>query len=67
MKRVYINGRLVGEKDIQLLNKPSQYVTLGRNAEREWPFTGYLHALNLGDECKMLEEVTGKQENKNGR
>lgn len=50
MERVYINDRLVSEKDIQLLIKPSQYVTLGRNAEREWPFTGYLSSLTLWDE-----------------
>ncbi len=50
MERVYINDNLVSEKDIQLLVKPSQYITLGRNAERDWPFTGYLHSLKLWDE-----------------
>jgi len=50
MERVYINDRLVSEKDIQLLVKPSQFVTLGRNAEHEWPFTGYLRSLRLHDE-----------------
>ena len=50
MEQVYINGKLISEKDIQLLIKPSQYVTLGRNAERNWPFTGYLHSLKLWDE-----------------
>lgn len=50
IERVYINDKLVSEKDIQLLVKPSQFVTLGRNAEHEWPFTGYLHSLTLYDE-----------------
>lgn len=50
IEKVYINGKLVSEKDIQLLVKPSQYVTLGRNAEEEWPFTGYIHSLRLSDE-----------------
>ncbi len=50
IERVYINGKLVSEKDIQLLVKPSQFVTLGRNAENEWPFTGYIHSLRLSDE-----------------
>ena len=50
MEQVYINGKLISEKDIQLLIKPSQYVTLGRNVERNWPFTGYLHSLKLWDE-----------------
>lgn len=56
LERVYINGRLISEKDIQLLIKPSQFVTLGRNAEREWPFTGYLHSLRLWDECILPEK-----------
>ncbi len=51
MERVRVNGKLISEKDIQLLIKPSQFVTLGRNAQQEWPFTGYLHALRLWDEC----------------
>lgn len=50
IEQVYINGKLISEKDIQLLIKPSQYVTLGRNAEHNWPFTGYLHSLKLWDE-----------------
>ena len=50
IERVYINGQLVSEKDIQLLVKPVQFVTLGRNAENEWPFTGYIHSLKLSDE-----------------
>lgn len=54
MERVYINGMLISEKDIQLLVKPSQYILLGRNAERQWPFTGYLHSLKLWDEYLPL-------------
>ncbi len=50
IEKVYINGQLISEKDIQLLVKPVQYVTLGRNAENEWPFTGYLHSLRFSDE-----------------
>lgn len=49
MEKVFINGRLVSEKDIQILVKPSQYVTLGRNAEKEWPFTGYIHSIKFSD------------------
>lgn len=47
---VYINGQLISEKDIKLLVKPSQYITLGRNAENNWPFTGFIHSLKLWDE-----------------
>lgn len=56
LERVYINGCLISERDIQLLIKPSQFVTLGRNAERQWPFTGYLHSLRLWDECILPEK-----------
>ncbi len=55
IEKVYINGKLVSEKDIQLLVKPVQYVTLGRNAEEEWPFTGYIHSLRLSDEYIPFE------------
>ena len=50
IEQVWINGKKVSEKDIQILVKPSQYVLLGRNAEGEWPFTGYLHSLKFWDE-----------------
>ncbi len=50
LEQVYINGRLISEKDIRLLIKPSQYIILGRNAERHRPFTGHLHSLKLWDE-----------------
>ena len=50
IEQVYINDELVSKKDSQLLIKPSQYITLGRNAEKEWPFKGYLHSLKLWDE-----------------
>lgn len=49
-EKVYINDRLISNKDIQILVKPIQFVTLGRNAENEWPFSGYLHSLKLWDE-----------------
>ena len=55
MEQVYINGEQVSGKDIQLLVKPSHFVTLGRNAEGEWPFTGYLHSLKLWDEYIPLQ------------
>lgn len=56
MERVYINGKLISERDIQILVKPIQFVTLGRNAENNWPFTGYLHSLKLWDEYLSYED-----------
>jgi hypothetical protein len=50
IERVYINDKLISEKDIQLLVKPSQYIILGHNAEGDWPFTGYVNSIILRDE-----------------
>ena len=50
IEQVWINDMLVSEKDIQIMVKPSQFVLLGRNAEHEWPFTGYLNSLKFWDE-----------------
>lgn len=55
IERIYINDRLISEKDIQLLVKPSQFILLGRNAEGAWPFTGYLHVLRLWDKYIPIE------------
>lgn len=56
MESVYINGNLISRKDIQLLVKPSQFITIGQNAEGVWPFKGYLHSLRLWDEFLPLEK-----------
>ena len=47
MEKVWINDKLISEKDIQIMVKPTTKVLLGRNNEHEWPFTGYLHSLTL--------------------
>lgn len=55
IEKVYINGMKVSEKDIQLLVKPSQYVSLGLNNEDEWPFSGYINSIQLYDEFIDME------------
>ena len=50
IESIYINDKLISQKDIQLLVKPSQFMLLGKNAEEAWPFSGYLHSLKLWDE-----------------
>lgn len=57
IERVTINGTLVSERDIQIMVKPAQRVLLGRNAEQEWPFTGYLQSLKL----EMKKNKNSKQ------
>lgn len=49
VEKLYLNGQLVKEKDIVLRLQDSEYVTLGRNAEDEWRFTGWLHSLEFYD------------------
>ena len=49
MEEVYINDLLISKKDIQLLLKKSQKVTIGKNAEGNWPFKGYIHNIKLYD------------------
>lgn len=47
IEKVYLSGQLISEKDIQLLVQPSTHITLGRNAEGNWPFSGYVHRILL--------------------
>lgn len=49
IEKIYMNGTLVSQKDLQLMVKPSQFVTLGRNAEGDWPFKGYLRSIQLSN------------------
>ena len=55
---IYINDKLISQKDIQLLVKPSQFMLLGKNAEEAWPFSGYLHSLKLWDEYIPYKKQT---------
>ena len=56
-EKVYLQDQLISERDIQLLVKPVEYVTLGRNAEEEWPFSGYIHSLKLYDKVMDLKDL----------
>ena len=56
IETVYINGEQVARKDIQLLVKPSQFISLGLNSEGDWPFTGALHSLKVYDEYIPYEQ-----------
>lgn len=49
IEKIYINGVKVSEKDLQLMVKPSQFISLGRNNEGDWPFKGYLRSLKFWD------------------
>jgi len=49
LEKVYLDGTLISERDIQLLVKPVDCIYLGRNAEGEWPFSGYIHSLKFYD------------------
>lgn len=51
IEKVYINDKLISKKDIQLLVKSPEYMTLGINAEDAWPFSGYVHSIKFYDKC----------------
>ncbi|MFA6676871.1 MAG: family 43 glycosylhydrolase [Bacteroidales bacterium] len=66
MEKVYLNGKKIKEKDILLLLTESKYITLGRTACGDWPFSGFLHGIKLyegvlNDE-EILEHYIGKIE-----
>jgi len=65
MEKVYLNGRKIKENDILLLLPESKYVTLGRTACGDWPFSGLLHEVRLYDGVLNAEEIlkhyTGKR------
>ncbi len=58
MERHYLNGKKVGEKNMQLLLRPQRYVQLGASLEGRNPFDGYLHRLQVYDRTLSPEEVT---------
>lgn len=57
VERLYLDGKLVKEKDIVLRLQNSSHITLGRNAEDEWRFSGWLHSLEVYDTPFSEEEI----------
>ena len=51
------NGKKIKEKDIVLLLPESKYVTLGRTAIGDWPYSGFLHSLKVYAGVIQEEEV----------
>lgn len=49
MEKIYLNGKLLKEKDIFLLVEPCEKMTLGCQQHGEHPFYGYLHKLEVYD------------------
>ncbi len=46
-ERIYCDGELVSEKNIFLMLRPGDYITIGASAHGTHPFTGYIHRLRL--------------------
>lgn len=57
MEKLYLNGRLVKEKDIFLLVGPCDKMTLGCKHGGEFPFAGYLHKLEVYDVALVPEVI----------
>ena len=58
MKKIYINGIFVQEKDIFLRVAKSDKLTLGTKFDGEHQFGGYLHSLQLYDTPLTEEEIS---------
>lgn len=57
VEKIYLNGKKIKEKDIVLLLPESKYVTLGRTAIGDWPYSGFLHSLKVYAGVIQEEEV----------
>ncbi|MBP1615600.1 MAG: glycoside hydrolase family 43 [Bacteroidetes bacterium] len=57
VEKVYLNGKKMKEKDIVLLLPKGEYITLGKTAIGDWPFTGYLHSLKVYDTPFSEKEI----------
>jgi beta-xylosidase len=47
MEKIYVDGKLLKQKDIMLRLPRSPYITLGRTSDQAWPFNGWLHSLKV--------------------
>ncbi len=57
IEKVFLNGKKIKEKDIVLLLPKDQYITLGKTAIGDWPFSGYLHSLKFYGRTLSEKEV----------
>lgn len=56
-ERVYLNGKLLSEKNNFLMLRPVGPILIGAGQRGENPFTGYLHSLKLYDRGLSAKEV----------
>ena len=56
-ERIYCDGKLVSEKNIFLMLRPAETVTIGASSRGSSPFTGYLHSLRLYDYAFSAEDI----------
>ncbi len=57
MERVYLNGKLLQEKNNFIMVRPQGPITLGASADGSNKFSGYIHSLQLYDRSFSAEEV----------
>ncbi len=48
-ERIYCNGQKVSEKNIFLMLRPGENITIGASSRGSSPFSGYLHSLRVFD------------------
>ncbi len=57
MERIYLDGKMVKEKNIVLRLPPSEFVTIGKKYEAGQPFKNNLHSLALYDLPLTADEI----------
>ena len=57
MKRIYLDGQPVEQKNIFLRVEPCRQLTLGAKWDGEFPFAGMLHSLKLYDTSLSANEI----------
>lgn len=62
MERIYLDGKLITEKNSFLMIRPQGSIMLGSTFDGANYFSGYLHSLRLYDKCLSPEEVKAQFE-----
>lgn len=57
MERIYCGYELVSEKNIFLMLRPSESITLGSRFDGQNPFSGYLHSISIYDRAFSLADI----------
>lgn len=64
MEKVYLNGKLLKEKNMFLMIRPQGNITIGSSMDGTNKFSGYIHSLQFYDKCLSADEIVTNYEEK---